>query len=66
MIFERFKNVSLVKEICESEKFASIRQRFEKALNEHIDALALNAYMALLYEGEYISRLEDAMASLSL
>ena len=37
------------------------RDTYENALNQHIYALNLNAYMALIYEGEYISKLEDAL-----
>ena len=37
------------------------RDTYENALNQHIHALNLNAYMALIYEGEYISKLEDAL-----
>lgn len=35
------------------------RNLYEFALNQHIDSLVLNAYMALIYGGEYISKLED-------
>ena len=37
------------------------REAYETALNQHVHALALNAYMALIYEGEYISKLEDSL-----
>ncbi len=37
------------------------RNLYEYALNQHIDKLSLNAYMALIYGGKYISELEDAL-----
>ncbi len=38
------------------------RDSYELALNQHIDAISLNAYMALLFDDEiYFSRLEDAL-----
>ncbi|MBO5374278.1 MAG: heparinase II/III family protein [Clostridia bacterium] len=37
------------------------RNLYEFALNQHIDTLHMNAYKALFWGGEYISRLEDAL-----
>lgn len=38
-----------------------LRDGYEEALNQHIDAVSLNAYMTLMYGDEYLSRLEDAL-----
>ena len=60
---ERVKEEPLNLKFSKFRLFAEKGERnlYEFALNQHIDTLVLNAYMALLYEGEYISRLEDAL-----
>ena len=37
------------------------RNLYEFALNQHLASLNLNAYMAIFYGGEYISKLEDSL-----
>ncbi len=92
-MFEKFKDEAFLKEYRESDKYALLREQYEKryqernfdeplmlkfskfrlfaekgernlyefALNQHIDTLYMNAYKALFWGGEYISKLEDAL-----